>query len=166
MNINFSTISNFSEIKLLVEFIRSNRLSYPGYDDWIGRITHEIDSGWKTVIIAWEDGHIVGNVIFQPHKELAGVREIKNLRTINEVASRRFGTFLIKQAEWYEANTYNEIIADYREEQKGVASLLRREKYAIVEIRPLYDSMDDIVVIKKNPFAKERNDPKRQTSNR
>lgn len=154
LDISFRQPGAYSDIRLLRDFLTKQNLGYPNYDDWIYRATEEIDQGYKQSVLAFDDGHLVGDVIFQPHKEVAGLREIKNLRVDEDSRFRKFGSFLLRQAEFIDHEQYDWLIADFREGQKAVERLLASEGYTNREVRCLYDDRFDIVTMKRSIFKR------------
>jgi len=152
LNVVFRQPDSYSDIRLLRDFLTKQNLGYPNYDDWIFRATEEIDQGYKQSILAFDDNHLVGDVIFQPHKEVNGLREIKNLRVDQDIRLRKFGSFLLRQAEYIDCNQYQWLIADFRDDQKTVERLLLSEGYKVCGSRCLYDERIDIVAMKENQF--------------
>ena len=148
MNICFCQPSCFSDLRSLASFLWAQNLGYPRYDEWVDRAVTELDAGYKTAILAIDDGRMVGNVIFQPHKEIAGIREIKNLRVDESVRDRRFGSFLLRQAEWFDSGTYDFLMADFRANKRDIERLMLSEGYQVVETKSIYDEGMDKIVIK------------------
>src|SRR4051812_47909483 len=125
MNVSFRQPGDYTEVRRLLDFLWKQRLGYPNYSDWVARAGGEIDVGYKQSIIAFEDNRIVANVIFQPHKEIRGIREIKNLRVDTSVRVRKFGSFLLRQAEFTNSSEYDWLMCDFRADQKEVQSLMQ-----------------------------------------
>ena len=145
---NFRSVEKRKDVLDLCDFLIKQDLGYPQYDDWVQRAEHEVDSGYKTVVLAFSGNRLVGDVIYQPHKELARVREIKNIRVHPRVRGRNFGRFMVRQAE-VEPPTYDAIIVDARIDQQDIVGLLRVEGYVPLVTVPLYDeNMPDVVMIK------------------
>jgi GNAT superfamily N-acetyltransferase len=155
LNVLFRQPDSYSDIRLLRDFLTRQNLGYPNYDDWVFRATEEIDQGYKQTVLAFDDGKLVGDVIFQPHKEVSGLREIKNLRVDEESRFRKFGSFLLRQAEFIDHDQYDWLIADFREEQKAVERLLMSEGYIKHQIQCLYDDHLDIVAMKQSIFREK-----------
>ena len=124
-------------------------LGYPGYEDWVQRSEHEVEKGYKTPILAFSDGQLVGDVIYQPHKQLPRLREIKNIRVHPELRGRAFAHFMLRQAEVEARDQYDALIADARSDQKEVIALLLHEGYLPLGQRALYDTNAvDVIMIK------------------
>lgn len=154
MNICFRQPVDWTDLRMLADFLWRQHLGYSGYDDWIQRAVNEIDGGYKQSILAFDGGRLVGDVVYQPHKEISGVREIKNLRVDESIRCRKFGAFLLRQAEWQDSAMYDFLMADFRADQPEVESLMLSEGYRVVETRNLYGDGVDKVVLKP---AREKN---------
>ena len=76
-NFNFRTPDTTQDLRQLVNFLMKQDLGYPRYEEWVQRSEHEVEKGDKTPILAFSDGQLVGDVIYQPHKQLPRLREIK-----------------------------------------------------------------------------------------
>ena len=136
----------------LLDFIRLQDLNYPNYQDWVSRTESEIDMGYKTGVIAMSNRVVVGDIIWQPHKELPFVREIKNLRVHPAVRERYFARFLMKQAESEDKGKHDSLMLDLREDhpEKGpIMNMLLSMGYQKLCAVSLYDpNVMDIVMIK------------------
>lgn len=155
MNFNFKTIQNTRDIKGLIDFLMKQSLNYPGYEDWVQRTESEIDIGYKKAILAFSYGHLVGDLIYQPHKELPRVREIKNERIHEDFRNRYLANFMLRQVECESPEEFDVLICDVREDREAEISMLRRFGYTQLATRSLYDpNIQDIIFIKiLNPNA-------------
>ncbi|MFC1755662.1 hypothetical protein ACFL96_20120 [Thermoproteota archaeon] len=148
-NFTFRTPDTTQDIRQLVDFLMKQHLGYPGYEDWVQRSEVEIDSGYKVPIMAFSEGHLVGDLIYQRHKELPRVREIKNIRIHPGVRRRDFAHFMLKQAERDNPEQYDALICDARSDQRDIINLLRLSGYRPIGSAPLYDSnTPDIIMVK------------------
>ena len=149
---SFRTVEARSDLLKLLDFIRSQDLKYPNYQDWVSRAESDIETGWKTGVIATNGSMILGDIIWQPHKELPRVREIKNMRVHPSVRSRYFARFLMKQAEAEKREDYDELMLDLREdhpEKKPLIYMLTSMGYRELAAVCLYNpNVRDIVMIK------------------
>ena len=152
-NFQFRSVEDGKDIERLVNFLMVQDINYPNYQDWVEKARAEIIMGWKSGVIAVSNGIILGDVIWQPHKELPRIREIKNMRVHISVRKRYFARFLMKQAEAEGRKDYDLLMCDLREDHPEKKPLIRmltsmayRELYAV----NLYDpGVKDIVMIKK-----------------
>ena len=135
----FREVDSTRDLKMLVDFLMKQTLGYPGYEDWVQKTEHEIDVGYKKTIMAFSGSHLVGDCIFQSHKDLPRTRELKNLRIHPEVRNRYFGVFMLKQAEVENKKDYDVIICDARTDRHDVANLLTFMGYTPLMSTSLYD---------------------------
>ena len=90
MNFEIKTLGDQRDLGLLLRFLESQPLKYPNYRDWVYNVCKaELYIGYKSAYVAWNDGKIVGDLIFQPHKNLPRTVELKNLRIIDNCVSYR-----------------------------------------------------------------------------
>ena len=125
-NFEFRTVESRRDLVKLLEFIRIQDLNYPNYQGWVSRTEAELEMGWKTGVVAVSNGVVLGDIIWQSHKELPRVREIKNLRVHPVVRGRYFARFLLRQAEIENRRDYDSLMLDLREDHP--------EKIAIIDI--------------------------------
>ena len=153
MDFQFRTIQDREDLVRLIGFIREQSQGYSNYQDWVSRTEAEIDMGYKTGIIALNCNHVVGDIIWQPHKELPRIREIKNMRVHPSVRGRYFARFFMKQAEAENPGDYDELMLDLREDHPDKIPLMRMLTsmgYEKIFAASLYDSnVKDIVMVKK-----------------
>ena len=151
-NFAFRTVETRKDLLRLLDFLRIQDLNYPNYQDWVSRTEAELDKGWKTGVIALDCNRVLGDVIWQPHKQLPRVREIKNMRVHPSVRERYFARFLMKQAE-VEERDYHELVLDLREdhlEKRPLMNMLVSMGYVKLCAVNLYDpNVRDIVMVKK-----------------
>ena len=151
-NFEFRTVETRRDLLGLIDFIRMQDLHYPNYQDWVSRTEAEIDGGWKTGVLAISNGFVLGDIIWQPHKELPRVRELKNMRVDPSVRERYFARFLVKQAEAEGRGSYDTLMLDLREdhpEKRPLMYMLISMGYNEMAAISLYDpNVRDIVMIK------------------
>ena len=148
-NFSFRTPDSTQDLKQLIDFLMKQDLGYPQYEDWVQRAEQEIDQGYKIAILAFNEGKIVGDVIYQPHKQLPRVREIKNIRIHPQLRGRSFAHFMLKQAEVEQKEQYDALMVDARADQKDVIALLMRNGYVPLGQKTLYDpNAVEVIMIK------------------
>ena len=147
VKIAVSSADSIKEIRLTVDFLAGQPLNYPKYQEWVGRAEAELFKGHKRAILAFLDGHLVADLVWQPHKQVSQLLEIKNLRVHANVRQREFGRFLLKQVETMPG--YAGIICDVQAEETGIRDFMVRCGYNIAATVPLYDSEKaDLVLVK------------------
>jgi len=146
----FRDLKTIKELKGLESLIRKYSLNYPNYQDWATKAISEIESGTKKTILGIHEGIIVGNIIYQQHKKIDHLLEIKNLRIRPEMRRRGIGYFLLKQVQ-RELENYKGIIIDMHSEQKDIQQLCLIQGYKEASRKALYDSnQEEILMIKTN----------------
>ena len=146
VNINIKELESNKELELLRKFLLEQSLGYPNYEAWVECVCiPELERSYKKAYLAFYYGHLVGDAIFQPHKELSDFIEFKNLRIHPEYRGRYLGLFLARQIE---VENNKNIICDTRE--KDIVELLKRLDYREIAVQSLYDSNTlDIVMMKE-----------------
>lgn len=139
------------ELKVLRTFIYSQPFWYPRYDVWVDKICiPEIENGWKTAIMAFCNGYVVGDAIYQQHKELPRTREFKNLRIHPKLRRRDLGHFLLRQVEEEEKETFDRILVDVNTKRKETIAFFQWCGYKILYQDFLYDNQNlDVIMIKE-----------------
>jgi hypothetical protein len=148
-NFEFRLLEDKKDTNKLKKFLLEQPFNYPYYEDWVERAVSQIDLGYKKTILSFSDGFLVGDLIFQPHKTLMNVIELKNMRIHPNLKRRYFGFFMLRQAE-AESRGYNAIICDTRSDRTDVLNLLRLCEYHEISRVPLYESNTEDVVLLKN----------------
>lgn len=120
----FRFLEDEKELRGLRKFLLEQPFNYPNYEDWVEKTISQIDSGYKRTILSFSDDALVGDLIFQPHKTLERVMELKNIRIHPDLKRRYFGFFMLRQAE-AESGNYDAIICDTRSDRTDVLNLLR-----------------------------------------
>jgi ribosomal protein S18 acetylase RimI-like enzyme len=161
-------LGDVKQLKGLISFLAKQDLNYPRYDDWVQKTEYELDSGYKKAILAFSEGKLVGNLIYQKHKEIPEFLELKNLRIHPDFRMRDFGRFMLKQAEVENSGKYDAIICDCHSEQSEIIRFLQSCNYIPIKSIPLYDKntlevvltkfmkKDNLLLPKVNGFIKEK----------
>ncbi len=153
MNVDFRIryVSDSRDLKLSRNFLHRHELGYPGYDEWIDCVCiPEIENGYKHGVIALHESKVVGNLIWQPHKELPRTTEIKNLRIHPEVRERGLAYFLMKQCEFESKANSDMLIADFPSDQNGIKIFLMKYGFSVLYQAHLYnDKRLETVMMKK-----------------
>ena len=148
-NYAFRTAESTRDIRNLVDFLAKQDLGYPNYDEWTQRCEHELFAGYKTGIMAFSDSRLVGDLIFQPHKTLPRVRELKNMRVTRELQGKYFAKFMLKQAELGLGKDFNMITCDVPEKERAIREFMVSAGYREIAIIPLYSNDARDVVMTK-----------------
>jgi len=148
-NFTFRHVGDRNDLVLLVDFLMKQRLGYPNYEDWVQKAEGEIEGNYKTAILAFSGGNLVGDLIYQPHKDISRIRELKNMRIHPQVKGRYFSLFMLRQAEVENREDYDSIICDLHANQRPIFNVLRLMGYSPLTTAPLYDlNVPDTIMIK------------------
>jgi len=148
-NFQFRHPDSVSDIHRVIDFLAKQPLGYPKYCAWVQRTEAELQTGYKQVIMALSDNHLVGDLVYQKHKQLPRVREIKNLRVHPELRRRDFAHFMLRQAEEHERQKFDALLIDSRTDNPSMIEFLTFCGYTPIAQTPLYDSnCPDVVMIK------------------
>lgn len=150
MNFEIKTLGDERDLGLLLKFLESQPLKYPNYRDWVYHVCKaELDAGYKSAYVAWNNGRVIGDLVFQPHKNLPRTVEMKNLRIHPDFRRRDLGHFLIKQAEADSRGIFEQIIGDADAEQKDIHNLFRFAGFQLLFEQHLYSGSNlDYVFVK------------------
>jgi hypothetical protein len=154
-NFQFSSLGDVKELKGLVSFLAKQDLNYPNYDRWVQKTEYELDSGYKKAIMAFSNGKLVGDLVYQNHKEIPRFLELKNLRIRPDLKLRDFGRFMLKQAEVENSGKYDAIIVDCHSEQSEIIKFFESCNYMPIKSIPIYDKNTLEVILVK--FMKSKN---------
>lgn len=145
----FRTADNTRDIVMLRDFLAKQNLGYTRYDEWIQRCENDLFSGYKTAIMAFSDSRLVGDLIFQPHKELKRVRELKNMRVLPELQGNYFARFMLKQAEKGLGIDFDLLMCDVRARETAIRKFMISAGYRETALISLYDNnAEDVVMLK------------------
>ncbi|MFP4118712.1 MAG: hypothetical protein ACLFTH_01500 [Candidatus Woesearchaeota archaeon] len=160
MEIIFRNPKEYVDILQLTEFLGKQSLGYVGYDDWVEKVKFQLDTGSKKAVIAYSEDKIVGDILYQPHRTLDRVREVKNIRVHPDMRWRDFARFMHRQVEFLESHEYDYLMADAPADNKGVCFFLEGVGYVPVFTVPLYEdnSLDIVYVKPKDPKTAPESD--------
>jgi len=155
IDFNFRSIEP-RNLDVATHFIESQDLGYRYYERWVEKMRGELSSGTKHGILAYSNGIVVGDVIFQKHKEINGFLEMKNIRVHPKLRGRNFASFMLKQAELEMPS--ESVIVDARVNQRDMINFLTSQGYIPVRQISLYDShnQDAIMVKLKDEKLRDR----------
>src|SRR3989338_10937063 len=148
-NFQFRFAEGRKEVDQLARFLLLQPFGYSYYEDWVDRTMEQLLLGYKSCILAFSDGALVGDLVYQPHKEFPRIRELKNMRVDPRLHGRYFGMFMLRQAEKENPSDFDAIICDTRSDRPDVLGMLTLVGYEILLKAPLYDrNVEDIVLIR------------------
>lgn len=145
----FRLADSIKDLSGLTDFLIKQDMGYPFYEDWVLRAMSEIEMGYKKAIMAFSEKKLVGDLIYQRHKDFPRMRELKNIRIHPSLRKRYFANFMLKQAEVDKPDDYDVIICDVRSDQPAMINLLKISGYTSLTTTCLYDkNVKDIIMIK------------------
>jgi N-acetylglutamate synthase-like GNAT family acetyltransferase len=145
-----------SQLRTLIDFMASQNLGYPHYDDWLQKTESQLERGEKKAILAFSDGRLVANLISQTSRDsgLGLLREIKNARVHPEMRDRYFMKFMLRQLAKECEVGYNGMIGDVRTNQADTIGYLIQEGFIPIARTTLYEStMEEVTLFK--PLMRE-----------
>ncbi len=153
LNLEIRTVGDEKDLFRLRDFILSHPLWYPQHDKWVEEVCiPEIETGWKTAVVAYSDRVIIGDAVWQPHKQLPRTREFKNLRVHPDLRRRDLGHFLLRQVEEEGRGTFDRIMLDTDKRNKGMITFLQFCGYQPIMETPLYTGKNvDVIMSKEFP---------------
>jgi hypothetical protein len=133
------SVQDEKDLMRLRSFLLGQGLSYPDYERWVEDVcVPEIEAGFKSAILAWNNGHVVGDAVYQPHKQLPRTREFKNLRVHPSLRRRDLAHFMIRQMEEEDRASFDRVICDARD--PDVVQFMQFCGYRSIMALPLYDT--------------------------
>ena len=154
IDIAIHSVDTSRDIARLKSFLFPLALHYPAYEAWVEAVClPDIEQGYKHALLASSNGHIVGDAVFQAHKELPRTREIKNMRIHPGFRGRDLGHFLMRQIEVEAPEEYDALICDTDASERGILHFLRFCGFQEIYRAPLYSGnyVDVILVKNKQP---------------
>ncbi len=145
----FRSVESSRDIRTTIDFLARQDLKYPQYSEWVQKAEDELFSGIKRAALAYSNGVLVGDIVWQQHKQLSRVRELKNLRVSPKARGRYLAQFLLRQAECENKRECDAFIADARETQTDLIRLMQAMGYSALGKLNLYEEdRRDIVLFK------------------
>lgn len=138
----------------IVDYLLGPRLwipqgDYPDYGDWVQRVWAQLRSEEKRALIAVCRRRVVGAVVYQPHRALPGVLEVKNLTVRPDLQGRHVASFLLRNAEVEGVRDFGsrEVTLDAKVRNAAIRAFLLRNGYSVSGVHDLYGlrAGDDVV---------------------
>jgi len=127
----FTTSETVRRADELTDFLRGPRLwvprsDYPDFDDWLSRAHAQLRSEEKRAVVALDRGQVAGAVLYQAHRSLPGVLELKNISVRPDVRGRYLAAFMLRNAEIEGAADFgsSHAVVDAKAGNLGVRRLL------------------------------------------
>jgi len=141
------------EIRQIYEFIKKFPEDYPSYFDWVEQCFEELDSGYKKAFFCESEynGNIIGNLIFQKHKQDPTILEMKNGRIEPKYRRKKIFTDMYYELERYARDEgFKRIIGDCHESNISVIKTLESLGFTPDSIETIYDSKTKEIIFKKD----------------
>ena len=153
---SFTTLEDMNQLKLLIDFMASQDINYPRYNEWLQRAESQLEKGEKEAILAFSKGKLVADLVTQTCKDsgLGSLREIKNARVHPLLIDRYFMTFMLKQLYKGCENFCDGMIVDVRASQLETLRYFVKEGFIPIAKTTLYEkNMEEITLFK--PLKKD-----------
>lgn len=142
-------ITDPEEIRQLYEFIKRFPYDYPDYLTWVEECFRELQLGYKKAFVYRVNNQIVGNLIFQQHKEDPKVLEMKNGRVEPRYRRKKIFTNLCNAIEKYaRENGFKRIIADTHNDNTSIIQTLKKLGFEVETNEPLYSERLETILAK------------------
>jgi|GEM_PF-630967 len=151
LDISFHQLENgaWKPTQQLINFLSDQALDYPRHSEWLEKAEHEMNIGIKSALIASHNGQIAGNIVWQLHKQIPNLIELKNIRISPQVRERHFASFMLRQVEWLSKNYCTGLIVDCRENQTDMKIFLMQSGFTPIAKLNLYEQrIKDICLVK------------------
>lgn len=148
---------DIKQFRHLMDFLSKQCLDYPNYNQWLEKTEFEISLGTKSALIAYSDKSIAGDIVWQFHKTIPLLVELKNIRISEKVRERYFASFMLKQVEWSVKECCSGLIVDCRENQLEMKSFLANQGFVPIAVLNLYEKCKKDVCLVK--FFDQKRDP-------
>jgi RimJ/RimL family protein N-acetyltransferase len=104
MDFRFTTEESVRRADEIADYLRGPRLwiprtDYPDFEDWLSRAHSQLKREEKRAVVALDSGRVAGVVLYQEHRGLPGVLELKNITVRPDVRGRHFAAFMLRNAE-------------------------------------------------------------------
>lgn len=135
-----------SRIDEIVAYLGGPRLwipqvAYPDYDAWLEKVHRELRTEQKRALVAFAHGAVCGATIYQRHKQLADVLEMKNITVRPEEQGRLIASFLMRNTEVEGLRDFpgiTSVVCDAKADNVPIRSFLLKHRYLPVGQTDLY----------------------------
>lgn len=145
MEFLFTTEQTLSRADEVVDYLRGPRLwvprtDYPDFDAWLSRVHRQLKTESKRAVLALSLGQLVGVVLYQPHRDLKSVLEIKNISIRPDARGRHVASFLLRNAEIEGKRDFGCSLAvvDAKARNSAIGAFLAHGGYSSLSCRDLY----------------------------
>lgn len=145
MDFRFTTEQSTTRADEIIDYIRGPRLwvprlDYPDFDRWLEKVHEELKTETKRALLALSANQVIGAIIYQRHRQLPEVVEIKNLTVRPDMRGRCVASFLIRNAEVEGCRdfTAHRVVVDTKARNLAMRSFLFHCGYTPQQIIDLY----------------------------
>ncbi len=158
MDFRFTTEDSVRRADEIVDYLRGPRLwipraDYPDFDEWLTRSHSQLKREEKRAVVALSCGRVSGAVLYQRHRSLSDVLELKNITVRPDLRGRHFAAFMLRNAEMEGVRDFgcSVSVIDAKSGNLGVRRLLLREGYRPLTITDLYGlgAGRDVIYLKR-----------------
>lgn len=143
-------ITDPEEIRVLYEFIQSQPLNYPRYEEWVKKCIRELEIGYKKALVYGVNGSIRANLIFQRHKQDPHVLEIKNCRVDPNFRRQGIFTSLVRAVEQYaKLHRFQRITVDTHSDNVSFIEAAKKLGFRVDAQEHLYGASLETILIKE-----------------
>lgn len=125
------------------------KVDYPDFGDWVQKVWAQLKREEKRALVGLSGGRVVGAVVYQRHRELPGILEVKNLTVRPDVQGRHVASFMLRNAEVEGGRDYgsSEVLVDAKARNLAIRAFLLRNGYSVLGTSDLYGlrAGDDVV---------------------
>ncbi len=129
----------------IVDYLTGPRLwipqaDYPDFSDWVQKVHGQLKSEEKRALVGLAAGRVVGAVVYQRHKAVPSVLEVKNITVRPDLQGRHVASFLLRNAEVEGRRDFgsSEVFVDAKVRNLGVRAFLARSGYSVFGVTDLY----------------------------
>lgn len=147
----FTDLQDMRQVRELIDFMASQDLNYPYYNDWLQKTESQIEKGEKRAILAFSEGKLVADLVTQTCRDngLGFLIEIKNGRVHPELRDRYFMRFMLRQLYKECEGKYDGLIGDVRANQTSTIDYLVHEGFIPIAKTTLYETaMEEVTLFK------------------
>ncbi len=154
-------ITDPKEINAVYEFLKSQDLDYPQYDEWCRKAKREMELGYKKIIAIYSkdksgNSFVIGELVFQQHKTDSSMIELKNLRVDRQYRNKKICTALLADVETYAREQgYKKIICDASSNSEDIVAVMTKRSYRIEAKESLYTAKRIDVILAKDLTEKQ-----------
>jgi len=141
----FTTEQTIQRADEITSYLRGPRLGipredYPDFDNWLEKAHRQLKSEEKRAIVALAQGQIVGAILYQQHRSVLGMLELKTIAIRPDQRGRFIASFLLRNAEIEGMRDYatDRIWVDAKQSNQAMRKFLLSNGYRVDRTMDLY----------------------------